>query len=210
MPLPLSRASVVRRFLPRSSVSSTAPSSHILIRCSTRRSTTRRATDFISSVWGMLPKNPRGRHRRLPGVRETAVLPPRPPPAGRSARPVGVLFGWKIGFKDRFQNQRCRRHADPIPHARDAQRPQFAVGLRYKHSSDWLWPVGLLPERKRQFSQPSLNPVCLDIRKILAVDPRRALVGAALGTGMRQNVVAANLVVQSVETIAGLRLRFRV
>ena len=27
---------------------------------------------------------------------------------GVPPRPVGVLFGWKIGFKDRFQNQRCR------------------------------------------------------------------------------------------------------
>ena len=48
-------------------------------------------------------------------------------------------------------------------------------GLRYKHASDWLWSVNLLPERKRQFSQPPLDPVCLDIRKILAVDARRAL-----------------------------------
>src|SRR5215469_11037121 len=87
--------------------------------------------------------------------------------------PVGVLFGWKIGFKDRVQYQRCRRHADPIPHARDAQRPELAVGLRYIHSSDWLWPISLVPERKRQFSQPSLDPVCLDVRKILAVDTRR-------------------------------------
>src|SRR5205823_954986 len=73
------------------------------------------------------------------------------------------------GFKDRLQNQRYRRHADPIPHARDAQRPEFAVGLWYKHSSDWFWPVSLLPERKRQFRQPSLDPMRLDIRKILAV-----------------------------------------
>src|SRR6202030_2616746 len=50
MPRRLSRASVVRVFLPRSSVSSTAHSSHILIRCSTRRSTIRRATDFCKSV----------------------------------------------------------------------------------------------------------------------------------------------------------------
>src|SRR5215469_14293750 len=88
---------------------------------------------------------------------------------GIPSRPVGILFGWKIGFKacpgagqrpdpgDRFQDQRCRRHADPIPHARDAQRPEFAVGLRYKHSSDWLWPISLLPEGKRQFRQPSLD-----------------------------------------------------
>ena len=70
--------------------------------------------------------------------------------------------------------------------------------------------VSLLPERKRQFSQPSLDPVCLDFREVLAIDPRRALVRAALGIGMRQNVVAADLVVHSVEAIAGFRLRFRV
>src|SRR4051812_29573435 len=52
MPHRLSRASVVRVFLPRSSVSSTGHSSHILIRCSTRRSTTPRATDCNSSAWG--------------------------------------------------------------------------------------------------------------------------------------------------------------
>ena len=56
MPRRLSRASVVRVFRPRSSVSSTGQSSHILIRCSTRRSTIRRNTDFKSSAWGMLPK----------------------------------------------------------------------------------------------------------------------------------------------------------
>src|SRR5215471_12501756 len=123
---------------------------------------------------------------------------------------VGVDFRRKIGFEDRFQHQQRCCHADPIPNARDAKWPEFAVGFRYKHSSDWLWSVSLLPERKRQFSQPSLDPVCLDVRKILAVDTRRALVRAALGIGMHQNVVAADLVVQSVEAIAGLRLRFRV
>jgi transposase len=56
MPRRLSRASVVRVFRARSSVSSTGHSSHILTRCSTRRSTIRRATDFRSSAWGMLPK----------------------------------------------------------------------------------------------------------------------------------------------------------
>ena len=123
---------------------------------------------------------------------------------------VGVDFRWKVGFEDRLQHQHRCCHADPIPHGRDAQRPEFAVGLWYKHSSDRLRPVGLLPERKRQFSQPSLDPIRLDVRKILAVDTRRALIGAALGLGMRQNVLAADLVVQSVEAIAGFRLRFRV
>jgi hypothetical protein len=55
-----------------------------------------------------------------------------------------------------------------------------------------------------------LDPIRLDVRKILAVNPRRALVGAAPSIGMRQNILAADLVVQGVEAIAGLRLSFRV
>ena len=42
------------------------------------------------------------------------------------------------------------------------------------------------------------------------VHPRCALVGAALGIGMGQDVVAADLVVEGVEAIAGFCLRFRV
>ena len=70
--------------------------------------------------------------------------------------------------------------------------------------------VGLLPERKRQFAEPPLHPIRFDIRKILAVHARRALVGAALGIGMRQNVIAADLVVKGVEAITGFSLRFGV
>src|SRR6516225_3840533 len=60
---------------------------------------------------------------------------------GVSPNAIGVDFRRKIGFEDRLQHQQHCCHADPIPHARDAQRSEFAVGLRYKHSSDWLWPV---------------------------------------------------------------------
>ena len=140
------------------------------------------------------------------------------PSRGRAEAAGKALYIPHARFKHTpLPNQRRRlplriRRVDrgPRGNARDAQRPEFAVGLRYKHSSDWLWPVGLLPESKRQFSQPPLDPVCLDVRKVLAVDPRRPLVGAALGIGMRQNVLAADLVVQGVEAIAGFRLRFRV
>ena len=70
--------------------------------------------------------------------------------------------------------------------------------------------VSLLPERKRQFAQPSLDPIRLDRLEVLTVHARRALVGAALGVGVRQNVLAADLVVEGVEAIAGFSLRFRV
>jgi len=129
---------------------------------------------------------------------------------GVSLSAVGVDFRRKIGFEDRRQHQRRRCHADPIPHGRDAQRPEFAVGLWDEHSSDRIRLVALLPERKRQFAKPPLDAICLDVREVLAVDPRRALVGAALGIGMRQNVLAADLVVEGVEAVAGFCLRFRV
>ena len=72
------------------------------------------------------------------------------------------------------------------------------------------WSVSLLPERKRQFAKPSLHPVRLDGLEVLTIHPRRALVGAAVSIGMRQNVLAADLVVEGVEAVAGFCLRFRV
>jgi hypothetical protein len=70
--------------------------------------------------------------------------------------------------------------------------------------------VALLPERKRQFAKPPLHPIRVDVRKILTVHTRCALVGAALGISMGQNVLAADLVVQGIEPLAGFCLRFRV
>ena len=70
--------------------------------------------------------------------------------------------------------------------------------------------ISLLPERKRQFAEPPLHPIRLDVRELLTIHTRCALVGAALGIGMGQDVLAADLVVQGVEAIAGFCLRFRV
>jgi hypothetical protein len=129
---------------------------------------------------------------------------------GIAAPPIGVLLGRKVSFEDRVQHQHRCCHAHPVTQSRDAQRPQVAVGFRDIHSSDRIRSVPLLPERKRQFTEPPLDPVLLDIRKVLAVYTRRPLVGAALGVGMRQDVLAVDLVVQGVEAVPGFRLRFRV
>src|SRR5580700_8618879 len=123
---------------------------------------------------------------------------------------VGILLWWKIGFEDRFQHQHRCCHADPIPQGRDAQRPEFAVGLRYEHSSDGSRSVSLLPERKRQFAKPPLYAIRLNVRKVLTIYPQCALVGAALSKRMNQNILTADLVVQRVEAIVGFCLRFRV
>ena len=50
----------------------------------------------------------------------------------------------------------------------------------------------------------------LDRLEVLTIHARRALVGAALGVGVRQDVLAADFVVEGVEAIAGFSLRFRV
>src|SRR5215475_10206092 len=91
-------------------------------------------------------------------------------------------------------------------HIGDAQWPEFAIGFRYVHSSDGVRSVSLLPERKRQFAKPSLDPIRFDIREGLTVHTRRALVRAALGIGMGQDVLAADLVVQGIEAVAGFCL----
>ena len=87
---------------------------------------------------------------------------------------------------------------------------RLAVGLRYENASDRVRSVSLLPERKRQFAKLSLHSVRLDGLEVLTVHTRCTLVGAALSIGVRQNVVAADLVVEDVEAVAGFCLRFRV
>jgi hypothetical protein len=78
------------------------------------------------------------------------------------------------------------------------------------YASDRVRSVSLLPERKRQFAKPSVHPVRLNGLEVLTIHARRALVGAALGIGVRQNVLAADLVVEGIEAIAEFCLRFRV
>jgi len=141
---------------------------------------------------------------------EQRVLHVRRRLLGIAARPVGVLLWRKVGFEYRGQHQHCCGHADPITHGRDAQRPELAVGLRDEHSSYRVRSVSLLPERKRQFTQPPLHPVRFDVRKVLPIHARCALVRAALSPSVGQDVIAGNLVVQGVEAIARLCLRFRV
>jgi hypothetical protein len=70
--------------------------------------------------------------------------------------------------------------------------------------------VALLPERKCQFAKPPRYPIRFDVREVLAIHTRCALIGAALGIGMGQDVLAADLVIQGVEAVAGFCLRFRV
>ena len=75
----------------------------------------------------------------------------------------------------------ARRSRSP----RDTQRPEFAVGFRYVDPSDRFRSVRLLSERKRQFRQASFDAIRFDVREVLTVHARCALVGAALGVPSR-------------------------
>ena len=129
---------------------------------------------------------------------------------GIAAPPVGVLFRWKVGLEDRIEHQHCCCHAHPIAQGGNSQRPEFAVVLADEHSSYRVRLVVFLRERKRQFPKPRLHAIRLDIRKVLSIPTRCATVGAALGPGVSQDILAVDLVVQGVETKARLCLRFRV
>src|SRR5260370_39532422 len=82
---------------------------------------------------------------------------------------IGILLWWKVGFEDRFQHQHRCCHADPITQGRDAQRPEFAIGLRYEHSSDGVRSVTLLPYRNPPFPNPPRPPAPVSVLQVLTL-----------------------------------------
>ena len=129
---------------------------------------------------------------------------------GAASRAIGVLLRLQVGLEDRLQDQHCRHLHHTVFDARNAQRPLLAIRFGDVHASDRLGSVRLVPEFFRQFVQPPVHAVRLDVREGLAVDPRCAAVGTAAGVGEPQDVAAVHLVVQRVEPIVGRVLRFGV
>jgi hypothetical protein len=109
-----SRLRVLRRLFPCSSVSSTAASSHILIRCSIAPSTTRRATDLSSSVWNTIELATQicVNNFSIPSVDQLVDLAHRVQCA--PITPIGILFRRQIRFENRFEYQDCRRFHHPV------------------------------------------------------------------------------------------------
>ena len=99
-------------------------------------------------------------------------------------------------------------HRHPVRESRNPERTELAIRFRYPDSSDRLRSIRLSAEYVRQFVEPSLFPIRLDVRKILTVYPRRAFIGFAPLIGIRQHVFAIHLVVQEVEPIVRRTLSF--
>ena len=100
--------------------------------------------------------------------------------------------------------------ADPTT-PRNSQRPQLLAVARLgnPHPSNCLGSIRLPAEFVRQFTEPPLFPVCLDVRKFLTVDPRCTFVGFAPLIGVGQHVLAVQLVIQKIEPIVRCLLSFR-
>jgi hypothetical protein len=90
----------------------------------------------------------------------------------------------------------------------DPQRALLAIRFRDEHTSHGLGSVRLGFQVRRQFVQPPVPSVRLDVLERLVIDPRRAAVAPAAGVGESQDVAAVHLVVQGIESIAGRSLRF--
>src|ERR1700730_5759433 len=161
------------------------------------------ASNFAGPLRTRLPESQSGKRPSVGSPSRTTSASSVRKPAACSGAPSGanssILFD--IVHSMNLSSAKIRpvrflyRHLQPLALIR-------SCGIASpSSSSDWLWPVSLLPERKRQFRQPSFDPIGLDVRKILAVDPRRApclrrgklLLERHWGIGMRQNVLAADL-----------------
>jgi len=110
--------------------------------------------------------------------------------------------------EERDQHHGHLRHA--VPDRTDPQWASLAIRFGDEHASHRLGAVRLGFQVRRQFVQPPVQPVRLDVLERLAVDPRRAVVGTTAGVGPPQHVPSVHLVEQRVEPIAGRPLRFGV
>src|SRR4051794_39458457 len=95
----------------------------------------------------------------------------------------------------------CLGRADP-------QRALLAIAFRDEHASHRVRSIRSLLQFGRQFVEPSVAPIRLDVVEGLAVHPRGAVVGAAAQVGELQDVPSIHLVVQPVEPIPRRSLRF--
>jgi hypothetical protein len=88
----------------------------------------------------------------------------------------------------------------------------FAVELAFGMNTLLMGSGRYVSSLSASASSPShrCTPYASTSSKSQTVHARCALVGAALGPGMGQDVLSADLVVQRVEAVAGFGLRFRV
>src|ERR1700676_4642693 len=125
-------------------------------------------------------------------------------------RPIAISIRIEVYFKDRFQHQLCGGLHHPVPYSRNSQSTLAPARLRDFHPSHSLWCIRLCSKVIPDAVQPSLHPRRFDSREALPIHSRRALIGLCQCIGMVQNVFPVYLVVEQVETVVRLFLRFLV
>jgi hypothetical protein len=78
-----------------------------------------------------------------------------------------------------------------------------------KDPSDHLRLVGFVPESLRQFPQPPLDAIGLNIVELLTLDSDCPAILATASVGELQDICSIDLVIQQVKAIVGRLLRFR-
>ena len=113
----------------------------------------------------------------------------------------------EVRLKDRLEhNLRCGLH-DPVADRGNRQRPLLRrARLRDHHPPGRQRPVPLLPQFAGQLIEQPGNPVLLDLRQGDLVNARRAIVTAHRSPRPLQDVPAADLVIQRVESPSGIGL----
>ncbi len=155
-----------------------------------------------------IPAQVRIHHLRVPGIHQRMDVANRV--LGTSTRPVGVLLRREVGLEDRLQDHHHRHLRHAVPKRADPKRPLLAVRLGDEHPTNRAGTIRAILEIVRQCGQPRARSRRFDVRERLTIDPGGAVVLPTALVGMDQNVPTVQLVVQSMEPIAGRFLRFGV
>src|ERR1700686_2635317 len=125
-------------------------------------------------------------------------------------RPIAISIRIEVYFKDRFQHQLCGGLHPPGVYSRNSQWTLAPTRLRDFHPPHGLWCIRLCSKVVPDAVQPFLQPRRFDSREALPIHSRRALIGLRQCVCMVQNVFPVDLVVEQVETVVRLFLRFLV
>ena len=92
-----------------------------------------------------------------------------------------AIAAWlKVRLEDRLDHYLRRHLHHPIPYRRNAQRSLLAIRFGNVNSPHRTGTIRLRPKFFRQFAQPLLDAIALDVLKRLAIDACRAAIQLTL------------------------------
>src|SRR5262245_52773421 len=102
---------------------------------------------------------------------------------GTVVRPVGVLLRRQVGLEDRLRDQYHGHLRYAVPDRTDPQWTLFAIAFRDENASYGMRSIRSLSQFGRQFVQPAVAAVRLNVLEGLAIDSRCPAVGTAAQVG---------------------------